>query len=92
MVQRYSVAEARDRFAELLHSLKRTSHIEVTRRGRPVAVLLSVEEYERLQGRGTGFWDAYTAFCEAFPIAELGIERELADDLRDRSSGRTVSL
>ena len=48
MLHSYSLAEARNRFAEIVHDLERVGRIEVTRRGRRVAVLISVEEYERL--------------------------------------------
>ena len=46
MTPRYSMAEARNHFAEIVHDLKHVSRVEVTRRGRPVAILISVEEFE----------------------------------------------
>ncbi len=88
MIPSYSVAEARNRFAEIIHELERVPRVEVTRRGRPVAVLISIEEYERLAGGGVTFWDAYTAFRDLFSLAEQGIEPELFEGLRDRSPGR----
>ena len=49
MIPRYSVAQARDRFAEIVHSLESQPRVEVTRRGRTVAVMISVEAYEQMQ-------------------------------------------
>jgi prevent-host-death family protein len=92
VIRTYSVAEARNRFAEILHDLEHVARIEVTRRGRPVAVLISMEEYERLCTAGTTFWDAYSAFREAFELAEKGVGPEVFEGLRDASPGREVNF
>ena len=91
MIPTYSVAEARDRFAEIIHDLERVPRIEVTRRGRPVAVLVSVEEYERLRNGGTAFWNAYSAFRDAYDLAEQGIEPEVFEGVRESSPGRELN-
>ena len=49
MLPSYSIVEARNHFAEIVHDLKHVSRVEVTRRGRPVAILISVEEFEMLR-------------------------------------------
>ena len=90
MLNSYSIVEARNRFAELVHDLHRVGRIEVTRRGRRVAVLLSVEEYERLRSDRPDFWSAYQAFRQQYDLASLGIGAEVFDDVRDRSTGREV--
>lgn len=44
-----AVSDARDHFAELIESTRRSGEpIYVTRRGRRVAVILDPEEYERI--------------------------------------------
>jgi antitoxin Phd len=91
MIPRYSVAEARNRFAELIHDLERMPQIEVTRRGRPVAVLVSAEEFERLRAGKVTFWSAYTAFRDTFDPAHAGIEPEVFEGLREPSPGRETS-
>ncbi len=50
MSKRYTIAEARHNLAAIVHELERRAHIELTRRGEPVAVLLSMREYRRLAG------------------------------------------
>ena len=91
MMQRYPIAEARNRFAEIVHKLEKMPLVEVTRRGKPVAVLLSIQEYERLLSRGTGFWEAYEAFRDTFDLSELGIEPSIFQSGRDKSPGREVT-
>jgi prevent-host-death family protein len=91
MSKKYSIAEARQNLAAIVHELEQLPQIELTRRGEPVAVLLSIEEFRRLSTNNTSFWDAYIAFRDAVKLPELQIEPDTFDDLRDRSPGREVS-
>jgi prevent-host-death family protein len=90
MVPRYSIADARNRFAEIVHALKHVPQVEVTRRGRPVAVLISVEEFERLRAGGAAFWSAYSAYREAYDLVGLNIEPEVFEGTRKPSPGREM--
>ncbi len=91
-MQSYSVAEARNRFAEIVHDLGKTASVEVTRRGKPVAVLISIEEYERLCSRRPDFWEAYQAFRKEFDLDNLNMDPdEIFADVRDKSPGREVN-
>ena len=91
MSKSYSIAEARHHLAALVHELERKPFIELTRRGKPVAVLLSIQEYHRLLAKETNFWDAYVAFRNSVDLSQLQIEPDVFDGLRDRSPGREVS-
>jgi antitoxin Phd len=91
MSKSFSIAEARHDLAALVHQLDRQPHIQLTRRGKPVAVLLSVREYDRLTTQPQGFWAAYSAFTKATDLLRLGIEPQVFEDVRDRSRGREVS-
>lgn len=87
----YSIAEARNRFAEIVHSLRRGRWVEVTRRGRPVAVLISIDEFDRLRAGNTTFAGAYETFRGKHDLTQAGIEPEVFADLRDPSAGREMS-
>ncbi len=91
MSKQYSIAEARNHFAAIIHDLETTPSIQVTRRGKPVAVLLSVEEYERLTKSGPGFWESYQSFRQAAHLDKLDIEPEVFAGVRDSSPGRDVA-
>ena len=84
-----SIAGARDRLASLVHEVEEGSPVEITRRGRPVAVLLSYHEYQRLLGDGPSFWDAMMAWRASTHADDaqsiLGIEPDFP---RDKSTGR----
>ena len=90
MLKQYPIAKARDHFTSLVRAVERESVIELTRRGKPVAVIVSIQEYKRLLTRQTGFWKAYSAFRERVELQELGIEPDASAGLRDHSPGRGV--
>lgn len=54
-----SIAEAKSRFAELVHQAEAGQPVRITRRGRAVAVLVSEADYARLNTGRVGFL-AYT--------------------------------
>ncbi len=91
MMPTYSVAEARNRFAELVRDLEHVSQIEVTRRGRPVAVLISIAEFEKLRSRRVSFGSAYDAFLCTVDLAQVDIEPEVFEGLREPSTGREMT-
>ncbi len=90
MFKSFSIAQARHNLAELVHQLERQPIIHLTRRGKPVAVLLSQSEFERLTAPRASFWNAYTAFRNSFDLETLDIEPSIFQDSRDRSPGREM--
>jgi len=88
----FSIAEARHDLAALVHELDKKPVIELTRRGKPVAMLVSLREYNRLRAAHANFWDAYTAFRERNNLAELKIDPKIWKGVRDPSPGRDVEL
>jgi prevent-host-death family protein len=90
---KYTIAEARHNLAAIVHELEDKEQIELTRRGEPVAVLLSMRAYQRLTTPATDFWDAYQTWRQALEAAGVDINPdEVFADVRDRSSGREVDL
>lgn len=89
MSGKYSIAEARDNLAKIVHEAER-GPVELTRRGRPVAVLVSLSEYERLLGRSRSFWEELGRFRDREDIEREGVETDTFDGVRDRSVGREV--
>lgn len=88
-----SIAEAKNALTRLIHQVERGEAIHITRHGKPVAVLLSKEAYERLiaQEQQRDFWQAMEAWRaqESFDWPELTPEE--VDSWRDRSPGREYS-
>ncbi len=89
---KYTIAEARHNLAAIVHELDDKEQIELTRRGEPVAVLLSMSAYRRLTTPPIDFWEAYQIWHQALVKAEIDIEPEVFAGVRDRSPGRDVNL
>ena len=92
MARRYSIAEAREQFTRLVRRVERGRAVEITRRGRPVAVLLSAAEYLQLAGERPPFLEAVRALRARLEVEALGIGDEDFAALRDPSPGRDVTL
>lgn len=92
MTNSFTIAEARHALAALVHELERKPAIELTRRGKPVAVLLSLREYQRLRAGATNFWDAYTTFRKRVNLAKLNVDPKIWEGVRDPSPGREVEF
>jgi prevent-host-death family protein len=92
MAKRYSIAEARKNLPSLVDAAQSGSDVELTRRGKPLAVVISVEKYARLSSRRESFVDAYAKFRSEFPEGRVGIHVRFLHSLRDRSRGRKVAL
>ncbi|AUX25787.1 hypothetical protein SOCEGT47_063390 [Sorangium cellulosum] len=92
MSKRYSIAEARANLPTLVDEVEAGTPVELTRRGKPVAIVLSRREYDRLRSERPPFSVAYRRFLEKFPLDEVGVERRYFDALRATSAGRKVAL
>ena len=92
MPRRYSIAEARSRLPDLVDEAESGIDVELTRRGRPVAVLVSLRELERLRGKRLHFSDTYRKFLERRSLKEVGVGDDFAATARDKTTGRKVPL
>ena len=86
----YSIAEARDQFAALIRNAEENNQpVQVTRRGQPVAVILSAEEYTRLLANQPehNFWAAYQGWRQKWNVSELNIDpEEIWGDVREQTT------
>jgi len=92
MSRRYSIADARTSLPTIVDQAEAGERIELTRRGKPVAVVVSVREFERLRGDRPRFADAYRKFLDKHSVQEIGLESDFAATARDKTTGRKVSL
>jgi prevent-host-death family protein len=92
MAKQYSIADARRNLPTVVDEVAAGSEVQLTRRGRPVAVVVSIEEYDRLKAQRTTFGEAYKAFRRKFPEAGGGISSRHFRSVRDRGRGRPVDL
>ena len=88
MSKKYSVAAARAALPRILDEVESGNEIELTRRGKPVAVVVSVGEFERISAGRRDFGKAYAAYRSRHE----GVDRVAVENLRNTEGGRKVSL
>ena len=92
MKKLYSVGSARANLPTILDDVQSGRVIQVTRRGKPVAVIMSPAEYATLERRQSTFSEACADFRERFGVQQLGLDRRFFQALRDPRPGRKVRL
>jgi len=92
MAKRYSIADARSRLPTIVDQAEAGAEIELTRRGKPVAVLISHRQLEKLRSDRPQFIDAYRAFLRKHPFDDVRVDREIFRTARAKASGRKVDL
>ena len=92
MNKHFSIEEAKVKLAAIVHSVERGSSIGLTRRGKPVAVVMSVKEYERLRGEYENFWDAASKLRRIIKHEGIDISDKDFQDLRDHGPGRDIDI
>ena len=92
MSRRYSIADARISLPAIVDQAEAGQKVELTRRGRPVAVVMSLREFDRLQAERPLFRDAYKSFLVKYSLEEIGLDEEVAASTRDKGAGRKVAL
>lgn len=90
MEKQYSIADAKNKLPSIIHSVEKGPSVKLTRRGRPVAVLLSIQEYEHLSQKKGGFWRALKTFRKLAEKEDIEISDSDFKGLRDYSPGREV--
>lgn len=86
MSKEYSIADARNMFPTLIRESENTD-IQVTRRGKPVAAIISIEEYLKFKKtKQNNFWASYQSFITEETAAE--VTGEEFDNIRASDSGR----
>jgi prevent-host-death family protein len=92
MSKRYSIAEARSNLPTIVDQAEAGQEIELTRRGKPVAIVVSLREFERRRGERARFRDEYKRFLQSHPLPDVGVDAGFFDSARDRGVGRKVAL
>jgi len=83
-MRHWQMQEAKAKLSEVIKDAEREGPQEITLHGKPVAVVLSREDYERLTGTGESLVD-FMRRSPLYGVEEVNLER-------DRSLTREVEL
>lgn len=92
MARSYAIAEARANLPTIVDEVAAGAAVELTRRGKVIAVMISITEYERLRRKRNTFQATYQQFLKKHSLEQVGLEPGFTDQLRDRSAGRKTRL
>ena len=93
MTEQHSIADARRNLPTLVRDAENGKAVALTRRGKPVAVLIGCREFERLNEGRLRFSAAWRNFAQDAGLVELALDPdELFGDIRGKEAGRDVWL
>jgi prevent-host-death family protein len=84
----FTIAQARIHFPGLIHDAEKGKPVEITRRGKPVAVLVSVDAYRHLTAPRLGFWEVVSTFRGRIKASKAGLEPKDLRGIRETEPGR----
>ncbi len=88
-MSQYSIAEAKNGLPGLVREAEAGNDVQLTRRGKLVAVVVSTHRYETLTADRSSFWESYQRFRREHDLAKLDLDpAEIFEGIRDRSPGR----
>ena len=91
MTEKHSIADARRNLPRLVREAEQGKTVELTRRGKPVAILIGRGSFERLAAGRRGFRDAYDEFATAVDVSALALNPDkIFESVRDLTSGPDV--
>ncbi len=91
-MMQYSIVEAKNGLPQLVREAEAGSDVQLTRRGKLVAVVIGTRRYEELTSGRPSFWDCYQRFRQEHDLAELDVDpTEVFAAVRDDSPGREFS-
>jgi prevent-host-death family protein len=79
----WQLQEAKARFSELINEVERDGYHTITKNGRPVAMIISKNEFEKMSTPGNSLLE----FFREAPLSEFDLDIE-----RDKDLGRDIDL
>ena len=92
MSRQYSIAEARVNLPTIVDQAEAGQQVELTRHGKPVAVVISLRGFARLCAERVPFGVAYQHFLKANPLNDVGLNEGSFASTRTKDAGRKVGL
>jgi prevent-host-death family protein len=92
MTHEFTIAEARNHLSEVVRLAEDEGVVELTRRGKPVALVVSTGEFARLCSRPREPFSFLAELRAAYDVDQNGLEPGDLDAVRDRDPGRAVHL
>jgi prevent-host-death family protein len=90
--RRLSIAQIGGELPAVVRDAEEHGPVELTRDGEPVAVIVALDDYRRMEGKRPSTWNAYQQWRAQVNLDEIGIDDSFLEGIRDPSPGRDVDL
>jgi prevent-host-death family protein len=87
-MNQYSISEAKNRLPNIIRHVEKGPHVLLSRRGTPVAVIMSISEYTSLSPPKGNFWKNLQKLRRKMVKENIFISEQDMMGLRDLSPGR----
>ena len=81
-----AISVLKNQLPEWVHKAEQGEDIQITRHGKPVAVMVSLERYQSAFGANKGIFNTYLRWRAKYPDAS-GLTEEEQDSLYQRTRG-----
>ena len=85
MHKEIAIAEAMRKLPSIIHDVEAGMPVRLTRRGKPVAVVVAINDYQRSEPEKEGFWDAFMAFRKTLEKENIEFSDSDFENLRDKT-------
>ena len=89
--QIYSIAEARNSLPALVHQAETSSAVQLSRRGKPVAMIISIADYQKMIENSLDWWSLVQQQRASGHLSAEAADGEF-EGLRSKEAGRTVDF
>lgn len=90
----YTIAQANNQLSTIVHEAERGTPVSLTRRGKPVVIMLNIDEYSKLCATPNNWWENYLNWHKTANFSDVSNDDmdDVFADVRDRSPGRDFSF
>lgn len=93
-MSRYTIAQANNQLSTIVHESEHGTTVRLTRRGKPMVIMLNIDEYTKLCATSNNWWENYLKWHKAADFSNVTNDDMDAvfANVRDRSPGRDLSF
>lgn len=95
-MQKMALYEVKNQLSRVIQNAENGEIIELTRHGKPAAIIIGVEQFTEMKSQKPNFKSSYRRFRDKWFTCSAEWEEDdfvnLFENIRDRSSGRKVDL
>jgi len=85
-----TISQLKNHLPQIVHEVENGEDIQITRHGKPVAVIVSLDRYKQSFASGKGIYSAWQQWRTLYPQSNGLTDQEL-ENMRDEEPHQTVN-